>query len=183
MKIIFGLGNFGKQYENTNHNAGFIVVQKCLDSLGFAKGKNMCDGVVYEGNILGEKIYFVLPTTFMNNSGICVLSVISKLKANISDALVVVDDIDLPCGAVRVRTSGSAGTHNGLKSIVHYVGEGFARLRVGVGKPHENQQLLDFVLDKMSTSKEQQAGLEKAKECVLDFVHGKSFNELMQKYN
>jgi len=183
MKIVFGLGNIGEQYKNTNHNAGFIVVQKVLNELGISKCKNMCDGMVYEGNIDGEKVYFVLPTTFMNNSGICVLSVISKLKANIDDCLVVVDDIDLPQGDIRVRTSGSAGTHNGLKSIVHYVGEDFARLRVGVGKPHENQQLLDFVLEKMSSSETQQVGLEQAKKCVLDFVQGVSFDALMQKYN
>lgn len=183
MKIVFGLGNVGKDYENTNHNAGFIVVQKCLSELNLSKCKNMCDGMVYEDNIGGEKVYFVLPTTFMNNSGICVLSVISKLKASLDDCLVVVDDIDLPQGQIRLRTSGSAGTHNGLKSIVHYVGENFARLRVGVGKPHENQQLLDFVLEKMSTSDAQKSGLESAKDCVFDFVHGKSFDELMQKYN
>ena len=183
MKIVFGLGNIGKDYENTNHNAGFVVVQKCLKELKLSKCKNMCDGMIYEGNIDGQKAYFVLPTTFMNNSGICVLSVISKLKATLDDCLVVVDDIDLPQGQIRLRTSGSAGTHNGLKSIVHYVGENFARLRVGVGKPHENQQLLDFVLEKMSTSEAQKSGLENAKDCVLDFVHGKSFDELMQKYN
>ena len=183
MKIVFGLGNIGKQYENTNHNAGFSVVQACLADLGIAKCKNMCDGMVYEANVAGEKVYFVLPTTFMNNSGICVLSVLSKFKANLSDCLVVVDDIDLPSGSIRVRTAGSAGTHNGLKSIVHHVGENFARLRVGVGKPKEGQTLLDFVLDKISTSEQQKAGMEKAKQCVLDFVSGKSFDELMQKYN
>ena len=183
MKIIFGLGNFGKQYEKSNHNVGFMVLDKVLKNLKLTKNQNICDGAVYETNIDGEKVLFVKPTTYMNNSGICVLSVISKFGANIGDCLVVVDDIDLPVGAIRIRPHGSAGTHNGLRSIVSYVGEDFARVRVGIGKPHENQSLVDFVLQRASNSKEFENALEKASEAVLEYVHGESLENVMQKYN
>ena len=183
MKIIVGLGNFGKQYENSNHNAGFMVVDKVLAHFGVSKCKEMCDGKIYETNIDGEKIYFAKPTTFMNNSGLCVMSLLSKLSASLSDVLVVVDDIDIPCGAVRIKPKGSAGTHNGLKSIVSFVGENFARVRVGVGKPNEHQDLVDFVLDKMSTSKEQKMGLENAAQAVIEYVKGESLGNIMQHYN
>lgn len=183
MKVVFGLGNVGKEYENTNHNAGFIVVQKCLQELGVSKCKKMCDGMVYETNLSGEKVYFVLPTTFMNNSGFCVASFLKKFDVGRDDFLVVVDDIDLPASELRIRKSGSAGTHNGLKSIISCIGSDFSRLRVGVGKPHQNQTLIDFVLSKMDNSAEQQQTIENAKNCVLEFVRGKTLDNLMQKYN
>ncbi|MBQ8468230.1 MAG: aminoacyl-tRNA hydrolase [Clostridia bacterium] len=183
MKIVVGLGNFGKQYENTNHNAGFMVVDRVLDHFNISKSKDMCDGKVYEGNINGEKVYFVKPTTFMNNSGICVMSVLSKLGAKLEDLLVVVDDIDIDGGTVRLKPKGSAGTHNGLRSIVSLVGENFARLKVGVGKPKEHQQLYDFVLAKMGTGEEQKIALEKATQAVIEYVQGESLEKIMQHYN
>lgn len=183
MKIIFGLGNFGKQYEKSNHNVGFMVVDKTLEKLKLSKSQKACDGEIYETNIDGNKVLFVKPTTYMNNSGICVLSVISKYGASVQDCIVVVDDIDLPAGAIRIRPHGSAGTHNGLRSIVSYIGEDFARVRVGIGKPHEQQPLNDFVMQNVPKTTEFQNALEKASQAVLEYVQGASLENIMQKYN
>ena len=183
MKIIIGLGNIGKEYDNTNHNAGFMVLDKVLTELKLTKSKDMCNGKVFETNIAGEKVYFVKPTTYMNNSGICVASIISKFKCAVADVLVVVDDIDLEPGHVRIRTKGSAGTHNGLRSIVEYCGTEFARVRVGCGKPHPNQRLVDFVLAKVPASSDFYKGIDIAASAVLEYAQGTTLDKVMQKYN
>lgn len=183
MRIIVGLGNIGKEYENTNHNMGFMVVDRVLSKLNITKSKEMCNGIVYESNIDGEKIYFVKPTTYMNNSGICLASVISKLGADITDCLVVVDDIDIPKNSIRIRKSGSAGTHNGLKSLVHYCGENFNRLRFGVGQPAENQDLISFVLAKVKKDQNFENAIAKASDAVVEYARGASIDSIMQKYN
>ena len=182
MKIVLGLGNIGKEYEKTNHNVGFLVVDKVLAKLGISKHKEMCNGIVYEANIDGEKVYFVKPTTYMNNSGMCLSSVLSKLNASLSDCLIVVDDIDLPVGSVRIRKTGSAGTHNGLRSLVSLCGQDFARIRVGIDKPI-NGDLISHVLGKMPKSEEFENSIEKAVDAVIEYVHGASLDAIMQKYN
>ena len=183
MKIVVGLGNIGKEYENTNHNMGFMVVDRALEKLSITKHKEMCNGIIYEANISGEKVYFVKPTTYMNNSGICLSSVINKFNANITDCLVVVDDIDIPKCAIRIRKTGSAGTHNGLKSLIAYCGQNFNRLRFGVGAPEQNQTLIDFVLAKVKKDKTFEEALEKAADAVVEYVSGASIDSIMQKYN
>lgn len=183
MKIIFGLGNIGKEYENTYHNMGFMTIDGCLKQLNITKSKNMCNGQVYEGNVLGQKIYFVKPTTYMNNSGECVKSVMAKLKANIQDILVVVDDIDLPAGKIRIKPSSSAGTHNGLKSICSFIGNDYARLKVGIGKPFQNQDLADFVLSRVPEGSKALEAKDIAIRAVLEYIGGSALDKLMQKYN
>ncbi len=184
MKIIFGLGNIGKEFESTYHNAGFMAVDECLLARGIKKSKNMCSGLVYEDNVNGQKVYFVKPTTYMNNSGECVKSVMTKLGAENSDILVVVDDFDLPAGSLRIRQLGSAGTHNGLKSIVAHIGTSFARLRIGTGHPETTAQWKDFVLSSTAGKNEKfLQGVNIASKAVLDFANGKTIEELMQKYN
>lgn len=185
MKIIFGLGNIGSEYANTYHNMGFMVVDGCLSSLNInlTKYKNMCNGMVYETNVSGNKVYFVKPTTYMNNSGECVKSVMTKLKANIEDILVVVDDIDLPEGVIRIKPSGSAGTHNGLKSICGLVGNNYARLKIGVGKPAPNQPLVDFVLSNVPQSSKAIDAVKCGVQALLDYVNGAPLDRIMQKYN
>lgn len=185
MKIIFGLGNIGSEYDNTYHNAGFMALDICRKQLNLQRGKQMCNGIVYEGNIGGEKVYLVYPTTYMNLSGVCVKSVLSKLKANISDGLVVVDDFDLPSGSIRIRTQGSAGTHNGLRSIVGCIGTNFARLRIGTGNPHAiGQDPKEFVLSHSAGKNKQfMSAVQKASDAVLEYIAGDSLDTLMQKYN
>ena len=185
MKIIFGLGNIGSQYANTYHNAGFMALDICRNKLNMQRGKQMCNGIVYEGNISGQKVYLVYPTTYMNLSGVCVKSVLTKLKASVSDALVVVDDFDLSAGSIRIRTQGSAGTHNGLRNIVANIGTNFARVRIGTGNPHAiGQDPKDFVLSSSAgKNKEFLEAVQKAADAVLDYIGGDSLDTLMQRYN
>ena len=125
------------------------------------------------------------PTTYMNASGIAVKSLVKKFNIDITkDLFIISDDIDLPLSKTRVRVKGSAGTHNGLRSIVKELqSDSFPRLRVGVGKPHENEELFNFVLAKVHKSKELDEGLEKGEVACTMFAEGKSFSDIMQKVN
>ncbi|MBE7073674.1 MAG: aminoacyl-tRNA hydrolase [Clostridiales bacterium] len=147
MIVVVGLGNIGREYENTVHNMGFKVVDKLSRQLGFTFSKEKYKSQVAEGRIKNENIIIMKPMTYMNNSGEAVALV--KKKFNDARILVVVDDIDLPRGTVRYRERGSAGTHNGLRSIVSYIGQEFERVKVGVGR-NENIDLADYVLAKLN---------------------------------
>ncbi len=146
MVIIVGLGNIGKEYEDTYHNIGFMVVdrlaQKLSASFSVAKDKCMIAKTFYNG----QSVLLAKPTTYMNNSG----EAVALLKKRYRDGAVIVvcDDIDLPEGKLRYREKGSSGTHNGLRSIVAFIGEDFARLKVGIGRD-KSMELADFVLSKI----------------------------------
>lgn len=184
MKLVVGLGNIGKEYEKTNHNAGFMVLDSVASKLGFSFKNRGCEADYAEYNHNGKKFIFAKPRTYMNDSGKAVKSLCKKFDISITDVLVVVDDIDQEPGQIRVRVSGSAGTHNGLKSIIREINStDFARVRVGIGGKAENQDLADFVLSNMKLSENQKLGLEKAVSAVLDYVDGCALQELMTKYN
>lgn len=146
MVIIVGLGNFGKNYENTYHNLGFMAVDKFASEEGLVFNKQKFKADICEGVVDGEKVLLAKPLTYMNNSG----ESVALLKKMYKDAriIVVVDDIDLPAGTVRYRQHGSSGTHNGLRSIVAYIGEEFERIKIGTGRDL-NLDLADFVLSKI----------------------------------
>ena len=184
-KLIVGLGNIGKEYENTNHNIGFMVIDRVADALKINIKKNMCSSLVGEANVGGEKVILAKPTTYMNLSGIAVKSLVKKFNIDISkDLIIISDDIDLPLSKVRVRIKGSAGTHNGLKSIVKELeSQDFSRIRVGVGRPNENQDLVDFVLGKVHKGKDLELGLEKGEQACVMFSQGYSLDSIMQKVN
>ena len=184
MKLIVGLGNIGKEYADTNHNAGFMVIDRVAEMLGENIKKIGCDADYAEFNKNGEKIILAKPRTYMNESGRSVKSFMKKYGFEIGDVLVINDDIDLEPGFVRIRKSGSAGTHNGLKSIIRETGSGnFNRVRVGIGSKQEHQDLANFVLGKMRMTENQKLGLEKAASSVYDYILGSSVDEIMSKYN
>ncbi len=140
MKLIVGLGNIGKEYENTNHNAGFMVLGKVTERLGVKINNRGCEADYCEYRNEIDKFIFAMPRTYMNESGKSVKSFMKKFNIDISNVLVIVDDIDQNPGEVRLRKSGSAGTHNGLKSIIAETGnQNFLRVRVGIGKQNEHQ--------------------------------------------
>lgn len=149
MNIVVGLGNPDAKYKNTYHNIGFDVVDKLAQKLNVKFDQNKFKAVVGEGFLNGEKLLIVKPQTYMNLSGECVVMLKNKFKD--ARILVVVDDIDLPKGNLRYREHGSAGTHNGLRSIVSYIGEDFERLKVGIGRDI-TMDLADYVLSKYDTS-------------------------------
>lgn len=145
MNIVVGLGNPDEKYKNTYHNIGFAVVDKLAEKLGISVSQNKYKALVGEGMLGGEKLLIVKPQTYMNLSGESVVMLKNKFKD--ARILVVVDDIDLPRGNLRYREHGSAGTHNGLRSIVSYIGEDFERIKVGIGRDI-SMDLADYVLSK-----------------------------------
>ena len=148
MHIIIGLGNPGKEYHRTRHNVGFDVIDVLSEKLGIALTKIDMHGLIGEGFVGGEKVILVKPQTYMNLSGDCVQRVLHFFKTPPEHLIVMYDDIDLPVGALRIRASGSAGTHNSMRSVVACVGsENFPRIRIGVGEAQRGE-LKDFVLGK-----------------------------------
>lgn len=150
MIAIIGLGNKGSAYDRTYHNMGFMAVSRFASKNGFNFNKNKYDGMVAEGMYEGEKVILLKPSTFMNASGQSVQKLVRMLKLDLSQILVVYDDIDLPCGHLRLRKSGSAGTHNGMRDIVEKLNSTeFPRLRMGIGRD-ERMGLADYVLSRVS---------------------------------
>ena len=155
MKAIVGLGNPGEKYEHSRHNAGFDVMTILSSKLEIPIKKLKFHAVYGEGLLGGERIALIKPQTFMNNSGLTVSEALSWYKIEPRDMLLLVDDIDLPFGAVRVRSKGGPGTHNGLRSIVQYTASGdFPRVRVGMGAPPPEWDLADWVLGKFQSEEE-----------------------------
>ncbi|MFA6436390.1 MAG: aminoacyl-tRNA hydrolase [Candidatus Gracilibacteria bacterium] len=154
MVLIVGLGNPGKEYERTRHNAGFLAIEALRERLKFGTFRNEAKfkAEVSRGEFNGEKVILMRPQTFMNLSGEAVQAVKSYYKINNEDVWVVLDDIDLPLGTLRIRAEGSAGTHNGMKSLVQTLStEKFPRFRLGIESrgviaPAE-QDLTHFVLE------------------------------------
>jgi len=137
MYYIFGLGNPGLKYKNTRHNTGFRVVDELAGRHKIKlKGRDKFEAVMGQGEIAGVKCALVKPATYMNNSGWAVGAVMDYYKAGLTEMIVVYDDVDIVFGELRIRPKGSAGTHNGMRSVIDYLGSGdFARVRVGIGKP------------------------------------------------
>ena len=154
MKVIAGLGNPGAEYANTPHSIGFEVVDALARAMGATwKSSSSFNGELATGLLGGVKVMLVKPTTFMNLSGNCVAPVLKYHNAKVAeDLLVVSDDIDLPVGKMRIRKGGSAGGHNGLKSVIERTGsQDFLRLRVGVGRDARNRaNVVGHVLGKFS---------------------------------
>ena len=151
MKIIIGLGNPGRQYEDTRHNAGFMVVDKFAEKHGVDISKARFNALLGEVFVNGEKIVLVKPMTYMNNSGQAVGEVLNFYKSDLEDIIVVVDDIEIELGMLRIRAKNGKGTHNGLKSIfAHLKTDDYAKMKLGVGKFKRDMDLADFVLARPS---------------------------------
>ncbi len=147
MYIIAGLGNPGTQYESTKHNVGFKALDVIAKELGVEVNKLKFRGLIAETRYAGEKIYLVKPQTYMNNSGDSIREIMNFYKVPPENLIVIVDDIDIEFATLRIRKSGSAGTHNGLKSIVNLIGStDFPRIKIGVGNKPPGEDLADFVL-------------------------------------
>ncbi|MDQ3870815.1 MAG: aminoacyl-tRNA hydrolase [Chloroflexota bacterium] len=168
MRIVVGLGNPGRQYAETRHNVGWMVVDRLADRAGWAERVKAKDAAaVAWGRYAGLDLMLVKPTTFMNESGIAVRKVLARERAPLADLLVVVDDFALPFGRLRLREGGSAGSHNGLRSIVSELNsERFARLRVGIGEPSRNAT--NHVLTRFSS--EERGRLETLLDAAADAV-------------
>lgn len=182
--LIIGLGNVGKQYSATRHNIGFRVADKLIDSFDLEKKGKIPEADFFCGSIDAKTIVVAKPTTLMNRSGAAVQELISHFHVDIHSVLVVVDDFNLPLGKIRLRKNGTHGGHNGLKSIISYVGTDFPRLRVGIGPLPQNTDIIDFVLGDFSAQeeKEVQKAVEKAAEASVQFTRI-SVDAVMNRYN
>ncbi len=149
MKLIVGLGNPGDEYKRTYHNIGFMAVDKLAKKLGVTIGKAKFNALYTQTNIKGEIVFLVKPLTYMNNSGEAVAQFCKFYKIEPENVYIICDDIDLEKGVSRFREHGSAGTHNGLKSIVYCLNsENFPRLKIGAGND-KSIPLVDYVLSKI----------------------------------
>ena len=155
MRAIVGLGNPGEKYEHTRHNVGYDVISIIAAKLDTPIKKLKFQATIGETIYKGQKLVLIKPQTFMNLSGLTVQEAMSWYKLEPKDMLLLVDDIDLPFGQVRVRAKGGPGTHNGLRHIVQCTGSGdFPRVRVGMGAPPPEWDLADWVLSKFQTEEE-----------------------------
>ena len=184
MKLIIGLGNPGKEYESTRHNTGFMVLDRLSEKLNIEISQNKFKGLYGKGKYKGEDVLLLKPQTYMNLSGESVRQVMDFFKINQEDILVVYDDLDMPVGKLRLRQSGSAGGHNGIKNIILHTGShNFNRIRVGIDRS-KYIKVVDYVLSRF-TSEEQEAieqGVENASDAIIDYLeHG--FNHAMNRFN
>lgn len=152
--IVAGLGNPGKEYENTRHNAGFLTIDKLVEKYNTKADRLKFKSLCAEVMINGKKCLIMKPSTYMNNSGEAITQAMRFYKIPIEKVLVIFDDISLEPGSLRVRRKGSDGGHNGIKNIVYLSGSNnFPRIKIGVGKkPHPDYNLADWVLSKLSAS-------------------------------
>ncbi len=185
MKLFIGLGNPGSRFDGTRHNIGFEVIDTLSDSLNIPMQQTKFKGIYGTGVVGGEKVFLLKPLTYMNLSGECIGPFMDYFQIPLENMIVVYDDLDTVPGKLRLRTKGSAGGHNGIKSMIAHLGtQEFKRIRFGIGRPTNQQQVPDFVLNRFS--KEELVDIEhgidrsvKACEAFLDT----SFDKVMNKFN
>ena len=184
--LIVGLGNPGKEYAHTRHNAGFMALDVLADKLGCKIDKLKYQGLYCQVNDRGRKIFLLKPQTYMNLSGRSVLQLSSYFNIPPQRIIVLFDDISLVPGRLRIRGDGSAGGHNGIKSIIAEVGsQDFPRVKIGVGgKAHPDQDLADHVLSGFSAKEEKdlKSALERAADAALTIMD-KGVAEAANRYN
>lgn len=155
--LVAGLGNPGRQYEKTWHNCGFLVLEILSQRHQIALNKIRFKGLTGQGTIAGRKVVLLKPTTYMNLSGESMREAMAFYKIPPQRTLVIYDDLDLPAGQIRMRPSGGAGTHNGMRSIISQLGrQDFPRVRVGIGPLPANWELVSYVLSDISQDQQNQ---------------------------
>lgn len=186
IRLVVGLGNPGAEYEGTRHNAGFMVIDRLL--AGFPAGRfeprHVADSLVYAGAFRGRPLFLQKPQTFMNLSGLAVAGFARKAGIAPGEVLVISDDLDLPLGRLRLRSGGSDGGHNGLKSVIAELeSASFLRLRIGIGRP-EKSGTIDYVLSKFDGAEEERfkLSLDAAAEAVRTALTG-GVARAMNKFN
>ena len=184
--IIVGLGNPGKKYVHMRHNAGYQAIDRLAEHAGLSFTSKKFEGLFAKGEIEGHRVILVKPLTYMNNSGRCVRKYTHFYKTDISRHLVVLyDDIDLDVGSIRVRGKGSAGSHNGMKSIVQNLkSQDFPRVRIGIGAPPPQADLIDWVLGKIPKTDEGPLNMAYDHVCdVMPLILEGDMQEAMNRYN
>ena len=184
MKLIVGLGNPGKEYEGTRHNCGFMVIDTLAEKLNVDVVQNKFKGLYVKFKYHGEDIILLKPQTYMNLSGESVIAAMQFFKIDKEDLLVIYDDLDMPVGKLRLRKTGSAGGHNGIKNIIaHLNSQDFKRIRVGIDR-HKYMKVVDYVLSGFSKLEVNAItqGIENAANAIIDYFDH-DFDYIMNRYN
>lgn len=184
--IVVGLGNIGKQYEKTRHNAGFLAIDRIAERCGVKIDRVKFHATVSEANLGGSRVLLMKPTTLMNNSGVAIGEAAAFYKIPAENVIVLHDEISFDPGIIRIRRKGSAGGHNGLKSVIaHLSSEDFPRIKIGVGKkPSPEYDLVDFVLGKFPEAdlKAIEGRFDDIADAVEDMIRG-NIDGAMNKYS
>ncbi|SFJ87458.1 peptidyl-tRNA hydrolase, PTH1 family [Paenibacillus sp. UNC496MF] len=185
MKWIVGLGNPGTAYQGTRHNVGFMVVDMLAKRWGISVTQSKCKGLIGEGNVGGTKVALIKPMTYMNLSGETVRGFMDYFKADLEDAIIVYDDLDTETGRIRLRYQGSAGGHNGIKSIIQHTGtQTFNRIRLGISRPTNGMSISDYVLANFPKSEGELLKAMVEESCdAAEYALTNTFERTMAKYN
>lgn len=185
MKLIVGLGNPGPEYDRTRHNMGFKVIDKLSAKYSIEVNHSKFKGMYGTGLINGEKIILFKPYTYMNLSGEAVEQIAAFYKVDLEDLIVIYDDIDIAPGLIRIRKSGSAGSHNGMKSVTQMMGSTlFPRVRVGTGKPDNKDHLIEYVIGAIDEDEKPllEEGIQKAADAVSMIIE-ENIDLAMNRFN
>jgi PTH1 family peptidyl-tRNA hydrolase len=182
--LIVGLGNPGREYERTPHNLGFLALDAVAARGGIRITRPEAKSLVGRGELMGQAVLLAKPQTMMNLSGVAVRMLLEKYEANPAEMIALVDDVDLPWGMLRVRERGSAGTHNGMKSLVQAVGTEFIRIRLGVGPDKVWGELRDYVLRPMGrTERETAEQMSAEAAAAVELILNDGVSKAMSKFN
>ena len=186
MKLIVGLGNPTPKYEQTRHNVGFDVIDLFCHEIGVKPNfREEYHSLILNGQLESQEIILAKPQTFMNSSGTAVSAIVSNYNIQLEDMIVIYDDLNLELGLIRIRRSGSAGGHKGVKSIIESLGsEAFPRIRIGIGQPPQGTEAIDFVLSKFSP--EEREVIDEAEKLAIEAIKVIIFEGIenaMNKFN
>ena len=185
MYLIVGLGNPEEEYSNTRHNMGFDVINKISEEYQIQVTKNKFKGLYGKGTIENQEVILLKPQTYMNLSGESIQEISQFYKIKPENMIIIYDDIDIEPGIIKLRKKGGPGTHNGMKSVITCLNtQEFPRIRIGIGKPQNNQDLINYVIGKIPQEDFQklEKGKEKAKEAVKEILKT-NIDKAMNKFN
>lgn len=185
MYLIVGLGNPEEEYSKTRHNMGFNVINKISNEYKIEVNKKKFDGLLGDGIIEDEKVLLLKPQTYMNLSGKSIIQVVNFYKIPLKNIIIIYDDMDIEPGLIRIRKKGSSGSHNGMKSVISELNsEEFTRIRVGIGKPKNDNDMINYVIGAIPEEEFENLGkgVEKAKEAVIEILKN-GVDIAMNKFN
>ncbi len=186
MYIIVGLGNPEEKYLKTFHNMGYIAVGEVAAKLGVKFKKKECEAFTAEANVGGDKIILARPVTYMNASGRAVKQLLAKYKTDESRLVILYDDYDIPKGSIRIRPSGSAGTHNGMRSVIAETGtQNFTRIRIGIRDSEVNIPIINYVLSEVKREDYDLfiSACGRAADAAIAVAKGEAVEKVMTDYN
>lgn len=185
MYLIVGLGNPESDYARTRHNMGFRVINELAKQYEIDIARKKFRSEYENAMIEGQKVILVKPQTFMNVSGEAIIEFVNFYKIELDKIIIIYDDMDIEPGKIRIRKSGSPGSHNGMKSVVHFLNsENFPRIRVGIGKPREDENVIEYVIGSIpeEDEKDLETGVNLAKEAVIELLKN-GIDSAMNRFN